>query len=210
MARSGLFSRRCLLVLFGACWLGCLEPATSAETAREPGRKSNPAAPASFLDLEGHRIHPFQADDAKAIVFLFVNADCPISNRYAPEVRRLHAQFAPRGVIFWLVYAGTDAPVGTLQKHTRDFAYPCGALRDLDLSLAKKAGVRVTPEAAVFLADGRLTYHGRIDDRFADLNVERPSPTRQDLREALEEILAGKPVSQTSRKAVGCLIRGLP
>src|SRR5262245_62043492 len=94
-ARLGLSRRLCLLVLLGACWLraGCVEPAMSAEIALEPGRKSNPttrATGASFLDLEGHRIHPFQADDAKAIVFLFVNADCPISNRYAPEVRRLH------------------------------------------------------------------------------------------------------------------------
>ncbi len=144
------------------------------------------------------------------MVFLFTSADCPISNRYAPEVRRLHAQFAARGVAFWLVYPGTNTPVATIRKHTREFGYPCSALRDPSLSLARRGAVRVTPEAAVFLPDGQLVYHGRIDDRFVDLGVERPAPVRHDLKEALEEVLAGRPVSQTNRNAVGCFIPGLP
>jgi len=186
---------------------GCRESAGPAKLSGEP---ASPSSLAAFLDLAGHNVEPFQVHRFKAIVFLFTSADCPISNRYAPEVRRLHDQFTPRGVAFWLVYAGTNTPVETLRKHLREFGYPCPALRDPELSLARRASVRVTPEAAVFLPDGRLAYHGRIDDRFADLSVERPAPTRLDLKIALEEILAGKPVSQTNRNAVGCLIRGLP
>jgi hypothetical protein len=37
-------------------------------------------------------------------VLVFVRTDCPISNRYAPELRRLQDRFAPRGMAFWLVY----------------------------------------------------------------------------------------------------------
>src|SRR5688572_9396475 len=60
------------------------------------------------LDLAGHPFDPFDAADAKAIVFIFVSTDCPISNRYAPEIRRVEEEFARSGVRFWLVYADAD------------------------------------------------------------------------------------------------------
>jgi hypothetical protein len=45
---------------------------------------------------EGGEVNPFDAPtDIKAIVFLFTSTDCPISNRYAPDVRRLATKFAP-------------------------------------------------------------------------------------------------------------------
>ena len=49
-------------------------------------------------------------------------------------------------------------------------------------------------------------YRGRIDDRFVDLGLERPSPTRRDLAEAIAAVLAGKPVDQPRTQAVGCFI----
>src|SRR4029453_7812840 len=55
-------------------------------------------------DLDGRQVEPLRVKDAKAIVFIFLRTDCPISNRYAPEVRRLHDKFAKIGVKFWLVY----------------------------------------------------------------------------------------------------------
>jgi len=48
----------------------------------------------SLPDLEGKSVNPLADSSAKAVVFIFTRADCPISNRYAPEVRRLSASFA--------------------------------------------------------------------------------------------------------------------
>ena len=66
-------------------------------------------------------------------------------------------------------------------------------------ALVTVAAATVTPEAAVF-AGGRLVYHGRIDDRYVDLGLERPSPTKRDLADALAAVLAGKPVAAPRHK----------
>ena len=62
------------------------------------------AAPDGVLDLEGRAVDPLDAPGATAVVLIFTRTDCPISNRYAPEVRRLYERFHDRGVRFWLVY----------------------------------------------------------------------------------------------------------
>jgi hypothetical protein len=164
-----------------------------------------------LIDLNGQTVDPFQSStNAKAIVFIFMGADCPIANRYAPELRRLHGKFVPRKIDWWLVYPGADQSADTIRKRIREFEHPGKVLRDPKLALVRNAQVKVTPEAAVFLPDGRLAYHGRIDDRHPQLGTIRPAPGRRDLERALDEILANKPVSQPSTKAVGCLIEGLP
>src|ERR687888_56342 len=67
-----------------------------------------PSAQLQLSDLAGRQVEPFQSPGAKTIVFLFTRTDCPISNRYAPEVRRLYAKFAASGATFYLVYPDPD------------------------------------------------------------------------------------------------------
>jgi hypothetical protein len=143
----------------------------------------------------------------RAIVFLFTSTDCPISNRYAPEVRRIAATFAAQGVVFRLVYPNPAEGTPAIRQHMAAFAYAgaAQALRDPEHALVKAAGATVTPEAAVF-ADGRLVYRGRIDDRYVDLGLERPSATKRDLADALAAVVAGKPVVPPTTQAVGCFI----
>lgn len=62
-------------------------------------------APINVRDLDDRVVDPFDHPGAKALVLLFTSVDCPISNRYAPEIRRLADAFAPQGVVFRLVYA---------------------------------------------------------------------------------------------------------
>jgi hypothetical protein len=157
---------------------------------------------------EGGEVNPFDTPaDIKAIVFLFTSTDCPISNRYAPEVLRLATKFAPRGVLFRLVYPDPADKRSAILDHMTAFAYAGAtpALRDPNHALVKFTGVTVTPEAAVY-AGGRIVYHGRIDDRYVDLGLERPAATVHDLDEALIAVLAGRPVKHPVTQAVGCYI----
>ena len=160
----------------------------------------------TVFDLAGHALDPFDATDAKAIVFIFISTDCPISNRYAPEIRRVEEQFARSGVRFWLVYADADPSSDAIRKHVKDYHLPQQVLRDPRQTLVRLAQARVTPEGAVFLPGGRLVYHGRIDNRYADLGKERPEATQHDLEEVLKAIVQGKPVPFSRAKAVGCYI----
>jgi hypothetical protein len=165
------------------------------------------AADVRLPDLDDRTVDPFQAPaGTKALAFVFVSVECPISNRYAPEVRRLHDKFAAQGIEFSLVYPNPVEPVATIRQHLKDYSYPMRALRDPRQELAKVAGATITPEAAVFDARGRVLYRGRIDDRYVSLGVERPVATRHDLDEALTDIVAGQAPRQATTQAVGCYI----
>ena len=139
-------------------------------------------------------------------VLIFVSTDCPISNRYAPEIKRLHDEFTPRGVRFRLVYPNPLDSDTDIRRHLEEYGYPQISQRDPDHTLVKKAGATITPEAAVFDARDRLVYRGRIDDRFVELGRERPAATQPDLRNALTAFLAGTRVSPSHTQAVGCFI----
>ncbi len=165
--------------------------------------------PSPLLDLSGRRVNPLRETDAKAIIFFFVRTDCPISNRYAPEVRRLHWEFSSRGARFYLVYVDPHESPEAIRTHLKEYNYPCPALRDPQHCLVRQTGVRVTPEAAVFRPDGKMVYRGRIDNQYVDFGKARPAPTRHDLQEVLEAILAGQSVKQATTDAVGCFIADL-
>lgn len=167
------------------------------------------ATSARWMDLAGEWQDPFQATNSKALVFIFIKTDCPISNRYAPEIRRLHEKYASRGARFWLVHADPDESLANILQHAREYQYPCGALRDPEHRLVQLCQARVTPEAALFTSERRLVYHGRIDDRFPALGRQRAAPTRHDLAEALEAVLNGKAPDEASAPAVGCAIAPL-
>jgi hypothetical protein len=158
--------------------------------------------------LSGAPLDALQAPaGTKAIVFLFTSTDCPISNRYAPEVRRIAEAFGARGVVFRLVYPNPSEDAKAIREHMAAYSYTgmAEAVRDPKQALARFAGATVTPEAAI-VAGGRVVYRGRIDDRYVDLGRERPAPTRRDLFDALTAILAGKPVPHATTQAVGCFI----
>jgi hypothetical protein len=147
---------------------------------------------------------------ATAIVYIFTSTDCPISNRYAPEVQSLVRTFAPRGVVFRLIYPSRSESDAAIRAHQRAFAYEglTEALRDPALALVKFSGATITPEAAV-VVDGKVVYRGRIDDRYVELGVERPAPTTHDLAAALTATLAGTPIAHPITQAVGCFIADL-
>jgi thiol-disulfide isomerase/thioredoxin len=169
--------------------------------------------PLPVLDLFGQAVHPLESPSAKAVVLVFVRTDCPISNRYAPEVRRLHERFADRGVDFWTVYTDPDESAETIRNHMRDYGYPGRVARDPGHALVGAAAARVTPEAAVFVpaAGGpRLVYHGRIDDRYVDFGRMRAAPANHDLEDAIEAVMAGRPAPRETAPAVGCLLSDRP
>jgi hypothetical protein len=182
---------------------------------REGGVAQAPAASPSpsLLDLEGRAVQPLANAAAKGLLFLFVGTECPISNRYALELRRLREAFAPRGIEFRMVYTDPAAPVEALRRHLREYGLPEDALRDPQRALVKLAGAKVTPEAALFVpgaGEARLVYHGRIDDRFVAFGQMRPAPTTHELEDAISAVLTGKPVPRATAPAIGCAIPDAP
>ncbi|MCA1584366.1 MAG: redoxin family protein [Acidobacteria bacterium] len=159
------------------------------------------------FDLDGRAVDPLRdVTTVPATVLIFTATDCPISNRYAPELRRVHERFAERGVRFYLVYANPSDDAHAVRGHLKKFGYGIDAVRDPEHDLVRRARATVSPEAAVFDREGRAVYRGRIDDRFVEIGVARAAPTRHDLEDALTAILAGQPVATPETRAVGCFL----
>ncbi len=163
------------------------------------------ANPVAFDRVGGGKLQ-VPAPKAKATVLIFVSSTCPIANGYAPEINRLTKKYQPKGVVISLVHTETGLTADEARKHLKDFGYQCSVLFDRQRKLVKQTGVTITPEAAVLSPAGKLLYRGRIDDRFPRIGIQREKPTRTELRDALDAIVAGKPVPVPRTKPAGCFI----
>jgi hypothetical protein len=200
LIRSGLV----LLVLGG---LGFLVPGCSPPPPEPGGEPPSPGF--SLRDIAGVDHHPFTDHAVKAVALVFVLHDCPIANGYAPEINRLCAAYTPRGVRFFLVHIDEDLSRRAAAEHARDYGYTCPVVLDGGHVLVRRAGARMSPEAAVFGPGGERKYLGRIDDLYADLGKRRSRATSLDLHDALDAVLTDRPVPQPVTQAVGCLISSL-
>lgn len=157
-------------------------------------------------DIDGRPLAPFEPA-GKAHVLLFVQSDCPISNSYAPEIQRICKAYAPRGVSCSLAYEDVKVDAAAVRKHMSEFAYrDIPATIDKSRALADRARATITPEAVIVDARGDIRYRGRIDNFYASLGKPRQHVTEHDLTDALDAILAGKPVPRVETEAVGCFI----
>jgi hypothetical protein len=161
------------------------------------------------IDVEGHPVTDLAPPGARAVVLFFAASDCPISNRYIPEVQRIAKQFEPLGVRVWFVYPNPGDDAKVIRAHDLEFAITAHTALDTRQTLTRMAQVTITPEAAVFVPQGTSlheVYRGRIDDRYLALGAERPQATHRDLEEAIRAVLAGKPVPQPGGPPIGCSI----
>jgi peroxiredoxin len=158
----------------------------------------------ALADAQGRKHTADAWKDRKAVVLVFLGTECPVSNGYSPEYRRLAGAYAGRGVLFYGVHPDPDVTAEVAAKHAAEYRLPFPVLLDPTQGVAKQAGVQVVPEAVVLSPQGRVLYRGRIDDLYAPDGKRREEPKTRDLEEALRAVLAGKapPVAQT--KAFGC------
>lgn len=177
--------------------------ALAAVLAEQQAEK--PVAPVNLTTIEGKR---FTVPDpkAKATVLVFLLTDCPIANRYAPELKRIEKDYVEKDVKFLRVYVYADATLDSIKEHTKEFDYKWPAVQDKEKVLVKAVDAKVTPEVALITPDGKIQYKGRIDDWYIEHGRLRELDYRHDLRIALDEVLNGQPVSVPRTPAIGCFI----
>jgi Redoxin len=168
----------------------------------------------TVTDLDGRAVRPFASSPAgaRAVVFVFTRSDCPISNRYAPDLRRLQQQATAARIDFWIVFVDPAESAARIREHLKRFAYTGRALRDPRHDLVRASGATIAPEAAVFVREHRaprLVYRGRIDDRYQTPGRMRPAATTRDLEAVLHEVRDAGPLVLRETQAVGCIIADL-
>lgn len=149
---------------------------------------------------------PAKATLERAKVELFLATDCPISNVYAPEIKRIIAKYSPEHVAFTVVYSDPTVTVAAVKKHRKDYGYTCPYVIDRSLKTAHQCGATVTPEAVVLTPNGKVIYRGRIDNLYASLGVQREQATVHDLRNVLDTVISRKPHPLKTTIAIGCYI----
>jgi peroxiredoxin len=142
----------------------------------------------------------------KAIVVFFTTTDCPLSNNDVPEMNQTRRDYVSKGVAFYAVQADTTIADPDVVQHAKEYQFSFPVLFDPHQILARMTGATTIPSAALLTPDGTLLYLGRIDNRVEDFNVRRQEPTKFDLREALDAVLAGKPVPHPRTQAFGCAV----
>ena len=177
-------------------------------TALALGSVLHPAV--SVRDTDGIIREPIKVEKGHAEALFFVTHDCPISNYYAHEIRRICEDYGKRGLSCALVYVDPTISDQQANKHAADYghgSYP--RIVDRNHDLVKATGAEITPTAVLVKSDETVAYRGRIDNFYAALGKPRRLVTEHDLRDALDAVFAGKPVVKPEAPPIGCYIPDL-
>ncbi len=159
----------------------------------------------SLSDLKGNIHSKTDWKDYKAVVVIFLSAECPVSNAYVPTMSRLAQDYKAKGVGVYGVYPDPEITAQEAAKHANEYELKLShLLLDPTQVLAAQMGVTLVPESVVVSPAGEVLYRGRIDNRWSDDGRRRVNASRHDLKVAIEEVLAGRHPDPSVTKAFGC------
>jgi peroxiredoxin len=135
-------------------------------------------------------------------VIAFIATKCPVSNAYNGRMKALYDDYAPKGVKFVFINSNSTEPAAEVAGHTKANGFPFAVYKDDDNVVADRFGATVTPELFILDKSGVIAYHGSIDD---SQEISRVKTERA--RNALDQVLEGRPVEPAETKAFGCTIK---
>ena len=164
----------------------------------------SPAPDFKLTALDGKTVSLSDAAKThKAVVVMFIATKCPYSNAYNDRMRDIAAAYEKQGVLFVGINSNKTEPEDETRAHAKQHGFAFPVAKDPSNKVADLYDAKHTPEVFIVSPDGRLRYHGRIDE-----NYEEPTKvTSPDLKNALDELLAGKPIAHAETKAFGCSIK---
>ena len=135
-------------------------------------------------------------------VIIFIATKCPVSNAYNDRMEKVFEDYKAKGFNVIGINSNNTEPSAEVKSHATEKGLKFTILKDDGNKIADRFGANATPEAYLLDAKGKLVYHGRIDNSREPAGVDS-----NDLRAAMDEVLAGKPVTKTEAKAFGCTIK---
>lgn len=137
----------------------------------------------------------------KGTIIVFLSVQCPVVKAYDERINQIAADYQAKGINFIGINSNSTESPEAVKAHAAD-KYKFPVLLDAGNVIADKLGANYTPEMFFFSPDNKLVYHGAIDNDRSGANV-----TTQFLRAAINENLAGKPITKSETKAFGCTIK---
>jgi peroxiredoxin len=167
--------------------------------------------------VDGKRYTLASFAEAKVLVTVFTANHCPTAQAYEERIEKLHADFKDRGVQVVLVspndplalrldeqgYSDLGDTLEEMKIRAKDRGWTMPYLYDGETeAMSRQYGPVATPHVFVFDAERKLRFVGRVDDN------ENPAKARtHDARDAIEAVLAGKPVPVETTKVFGCSVK---
>ena len=173
--------------------------ADTDDSSDKLGKKIEPA----LVDPAGKPVNLADLKGEKATVVVFLSFDCPNSNGYTPTLLDLHKEFSGKGVKL-VGISETELTAAELAAKVKEYKLPFPVFADPKLAVADAFKAKITPESFVLDHNLVMRYRGRIDNMFTDRLKRSPMVTDHDLRNAIEDVVAGKPVRTPVTTAVGC------
>ncbi len=161
-------------------------------------------------DVQGkpHRLGETAA--TKAIVLVFLGPECPVSQRYVPELNRLAAGHKTNGVEFCGIISGKSITRSNAAAFVKAYAIQYPVLFDDTGRFARWLRPTHVPEAFVLKPDGDVAYRGRIDDWYLSPGKPRAVIQHRELRDAMAAVRAGKTPPRLFAQPVGCYFEDWP
>jgi peroxiredoxin len=191
-----------LALVFYACAMAAAAAFATGNEKAGGVSIGQPVANFKLQDAEG-RDQSLEALKGKnGTVLIFISAQCPVVRAYNERIEKLAEDYRGRGVNVVGINSNVSETTEDIKRHISENHFSFTVLRDKDNKIADMLGAERTPEVYFLDASNKLVYHGRIDNH---RNVEQVQAN--DLRDAIEATLAGKPVVKTEAAAFGCSIK---
>jgi peroxiredoxin len=181
---------------------------------REAGALGTKVDEFALADAYGreHRLSDYA--ERPVVVLAFLGTECPLARLYAPRLAALAKKYEGQGVVFLGINSNAQDNVTELKNFTRANGIEFPLLKDLNNALADRLHATRTPAAYLLDRQRVVRYNGRIDDQYGlqdtkggtRVSYQLKAPRREDLAQAIDELLAGKAVSVAQTEPTGCLI----
>lgn len=142
--------------------------------------------------------------EAELLVVAFVGTECPLAKLYSERLGGLAKSYDQR-VAWVFVDPNSQDSLAEMAAFAKQLSLPGPLLRDVAAKTAIAWNVERTPEVLVFDRERALRYRGRVDDQFG-IGYVKDEATSQDLKQAVDALLAGDAVATPVTEAAGCLI----
>lgn len=161
-----------------------------------------PVADFKLPDAEGKEHSLDSLKGKNGTVLVFISRQCPMVKAYIERIKKLADDYRDRGVNVIGINSNVTESTDDIKHHIAENSLSIVVLRDKGNKIADMLDAQKTPEVYFLDAGNKLAYRGRIDNH-RDTSLVQSN----DLRDAIDATLAGKPVLKTEAAAFGCSIK---
>jgi peroxiredoxin len=172
------------------------------------------SAPDFTLPDSNGKSHSLSDYKGKIVVLEWLNHGCPFVKKHynSGNMQALQKAYAEKGVIWFSIISSAPGKQGYCTPEQANEvikeknAAPAALLLDPEGSVGKLYGAKTTPHMFIINKEGELVYNGGIDD-IRSTDVEDVAKAKNYVQIALDELLAGKEITDKSSQPYGCSVK---